>query len=231
MNFITPDWPAPSNVKAFTTTRTGWGEPGMRVWKEESIVALTNLLQLPEQPIWLKQNHGIRVVDAVAEQRGTEADASISDTAQRVCMVETADCLPVLICNRQGTHLSAIHAGWRGLANGIIEVAVQKLAQPAEDLLVWLGPAIGSSKFEVGHDVYEAFVGKHAEAARAFTAKNEEKWLANLYELARLRLQLLGVNAIYGGEYCTYSQDDLFYSYRRDNGTTGRMASVIWRRE
>jgi YfiH family protein len=228
MNFLTPNWPAPANIKAYTTTRLGWGEPGCRAWMPEAADKLVTVLQLPDKPIWLKQHHGTKVVEAVPAQCGMEADASFSYTANQICLVETADCLPILICNRQGTYVSAIHAGWRGLANGIIEASLQALAQPADELLIWLGPAIGPSKFEVGRDVYDAFVSKQAAAANAFKPKSEEKWLANLYELARLRLQLQGITAIYGGEHCTFTQQDLFYSYRRDGGSTGRMASVIF---
>lgn len=228
--FLTPDWPAPANIKAYTTTRHGWGEPGSRVWMPEAINKLVEVLQLPDLPVWLKQYHGTAVVEALPALRGTDADASFSRAANQVCMVETADCLPLLICNRQGSYVAAIHAGWRGLANGIIEATLQAAALPTDDLLVWLGPAIGPGKFEVGRDVYDAFVRKHAEAHGAFTPKNDEKWLASLYDLARLRLQLLDVSAVYGGEHCTYTQQDLFYSARRDGGaaSTGRMASAIW---
>lgn len=227
--YITPNWPAPTNIKAFTTTRLGWGGPDCRVWMPEAINKLVQVLHLPNDPIWLKQYHSTVVVEALPEHRGSDADGSFSREANQVCMVETADCLPVLICNRQGSYVAAVHAGWRGLVNGIIEAAVQTAAHPADELLVWLGPAIGPGKFEVGRDVYDAFVSKHSAAASAFQRKNDDKWLANLYELARLRLKLLGVNAVYGGEYCTYTQQDLFYSYRHDGGSTGRMASVIWK--
>lgn len=226
--FLTPDWPAPANIKAFTTTRHSWGEPGSRVWMPEAIDKLVSVLQLPSTPVWLKQHHSTTVLEATDSQRGADADASFTRQARQICMVETADCVPVLICNRQGSYVAAIHAGWRGLANGIIEATLSSSALPAEDLLLWLGPAIGPSKFEVGRDVYEAFVSKHAEAALAFVPKGQDKWLANLYELARLRLRLLGVTAVYGGEYCTHSQGELFYSYRRDGSSTGRMASVVW---
>jgi len=235
MKYITPNWPAPDHVKAYTTTRLGWGDTVSRADKAASIEQLTTLLELPNTPIWLTQHHGINVVDAALSERGTEADASFSHAAQEVCMIETADCLPVIICNRQGTRVAAIHAGWRGLVNGIIEATLQKLAQPSDELLVWLGPAIGPTKFEVGRDVYEAFVSKHAEAKNAFIPRTQttctgydEKWLANLYDLARLRLNLQGVTQIYGGDYCTHSQPDLFYSYRREGAGTGRMASVVF---
>ncbi len=248
--FLTPDWPAPANIKAYTTTRQSWGDPGCRVWMPEAIDKLVKVLQLPDTPIWLKQCHSTKAVEALPTQRGTDADASYSHDANQVCMVETADCLPILICNRQGSYVAAIHAGWRGLANGIIEETLQSYWVPAfagttreesgatrspDDLLVWLGPAIGPNKFEIGRDVYDAFVNRHPEAERAFVPRMqkthpgyEEKWLANLYDLARLRLQLQGVKAVYGGDYCTFTQQDLFYSYRRDKGSTGRMASVIW---
>lgn len=226
-SFLTPDWPAPANIKAYTTTRHGWGDPESRVLKSESIEKLVKTLQLPDTPIWLKQYHSIVVVKASPDQRGAEADASFSIDSPQICMVETADCLPILICNSAGTTVAAIHAGWRGLAAGIIESTLVAMAQPADELLVWLGPAIGPNKFEVGRDVYDAFVSRNADTKSAFVP-HKEKWLANLYELARQRLNAHGIAAIYGGEYCTHSQPDLFYSYRRDGGSTGRMASVIW---
>jgi YfiH family protein len=218
MKCITPQWPAPANVKAFTTTKPNWGG------KQDD---LKTLYDLPSEPIWLKQIHSTDIVEAL---HGDEkiADASFTTTPKQICVVLTADCLPVLICNRQGTIVSAIHAGWRGLANGILETSVAALNQAPEELLVWLGPAIGPTKFEVGRDVYEAFTSKHAISTKAFTAHAQDKWLANLYELAKIRLNLLGIKQIFTEEFCTFSQDDLFFSYRRDKGNTGRMASLIW---
>lgn len=227
IHYLTPNWPAPANIKAYTTTRHSWGDPSCKVLRTDAIDKLVSVLHLPDSPIWLKQYHSTTVVEALPEQRGSDADASFSRNAKQICMVETADCLPILICNRLGSYVAAIHAGWRGLANGIIEATLQSSGQSTDDLLVWLGPAIGPNKFEVGQDVYDAFVNKHVEAKQAF-ATHGEKWLANLYALARLRLRMQGITAVYGGDYCTHSQQDLFYSYRRDGGNTGRMASVIW---
>ncbi len=213
MKFIQPEWPAPSSIHAYTTTiHSNWQE-----------------LKLPEEPIWLTQIHSSIVVEAVAENREKNADGLFTNQSHRVCAVVTADCLPVLFCNRQGTHVAAIHAGWRGLANGIIETALQALNLPPEELLVWLGPAIGPQKFEVGKDVYDAFTLKHALSSIAFTPYRENKWLADLYALAKIRLALHGIHHVYGGNYCTYTQDDLFFSYRRDKGKTGRLVSLIWR--
>ncbi len=221
MKFIQPNWPAPKQIKAYTTVRDGWGGP-----KESH--PLQQLLHLPEEPIWLTQTHSIHVIEATPENREKTADASFTNNKHRVCVVLTADCLPILICNKQATHVAAIHAGWRGLSQGIIEATFDVLKLAADDLLVWLGPAIGPQKFEVGHDVFDAFTRQHPESASAFIAYKEGKWLANLYALASLRLRGLGISQIYGGHYCTYTQNDLFFSYRRDQKNTGRMASLIW---
>lgn len=214
--YIKPDWPAPLHVKACTTLRDTWQEKN----------ALRSLLKLPADPIWLKQTHGVDVIRAIPENQGKEADASFADEPERVCVVTTADCLPLLICNQEGTMVGAIHAGWRGLSAGVIEATLSQL--PPDKWLVWLGPAIGPHQFEVGQDVYHAFVSQHSESARAFQPIRENQWLANLYELARIRLTLCGLSQIFGGNFCTYSQQELFYSYRRDRGITGRMASLIW---
>jgi YfiH family protein len=141
--------------------------------------------------------------------------------------VLTADCLPLLLTDRAGTRVAAVHAGWRGLAAGIIEAAVARLAAPPSDLLAWLGPAIGATAFEVGGEVRARFIAADAQAAVAFKPLGGDKWLADLYHLARLRLAALGVGGVWGGEHCTYQDPERFYSYRRD-GVTGRMASLIW---
>lgn len=221
MDFITANWPAPANIHAYTTTRTGFAD---KTDKQK----LQQLFSLPQDPIWLTQVHGTEVVVATPENTAITADASYTNTRNQPCVILTADCLPVLICNKQGTHIAAIHAGWRGLVHGIIERTIHTLNLPTTDLLVWLGPAIGPTKFEVGEDVFTEFTQHSREAESAFTSMPNNKWLANLYTLARQRLNALGVNNISGGDYCTYSQDNLFFSYRRDKGATGRMASVIW---
>lgn len=229
MKYIQPDWNAPASIKAFTTVRDSWGERSEESFQaKQSEQRLTDLFQLPSEPLWVTQTHSNIALEASAENKLKTADATFTATPNRVCIILTADCLPVLICNKQATKVAAIHAGWRGLANDIIEATVKELNQASEDLLVWLGPAIGPRKFEVGKDVYDAFTSKHAESANAFIPHIENKWHANLYELARIRLQRLGITQIHGGDYCTYTQDDLFFSYRRDNGKTGRMASLIW---
>jgi YfiH family protein len=223
MNYLKADWQAPAQIKAYTTLRSGWGERFHNENRE-----LQALLPLPEEPVWLTQTHSSQVIEALEENRKKPADASFTTQKNRVCAVLTADCLPILVCNKKASHVAAIHAGWRGLAGGIIETALQALQQPAEELLIWLGPAIGPQKFEVGTDVFDAFVKRHPESASAFIPYKQDKWLANLYDLARIRLKLLGVSSISGGHYCTYTQEDLFFSYRRDQGKTGRMASLIW---
>lgn len=232
MNYLTPDWNAPAHIKAYTTTRIGCPltlpYDALQLSGSDESKRLGALLHLPAEPIWLKQTHSNLATEATDSNRGMIADASFSAQTRQICLVFTADCLPLLICNKSGTHVAAIHAGWRGLANGIIENTIRALNQPPESLLVWLGPAIGPSKFEVGRDVYDAFVSQHSESNPAFKPHGDEKWLANLYTLASVRLNKLGITGIFGGNYCTFSQDDLFYSYRRDKGQTGRMASLIW---
>jgi YfiH family protein len=228
MKFLQPTWPAPKQIQAYTTVRTSWGERSSSPEDKQSTQILETLFGIPSEPIWLTQTHSSIAIEANAENTGKPADASYTYEPNRICTVLTADCLPLLICNNQGTFAAAIHAGWRGLAGGIIEATLKNAPLPTQELLVWLGPAIGPQKFEVGLDVYEAFTKAFPDSVRAFTPTPEGKWLANLYELARMRLNALGISAIYGGEFCTYTQDNLFYSYRRDKGKTGRMASLIW---
>ena len=240
IQFITPDWPAPTNVRAAVTTRTGGvshapydnfnlaahvcDDPAA---VRENRARLRTALALPSEPLWLKQVHGIVVVDAA--QGGVEPEADGAFTAQpgAVCAVLTADCLPLLLCNRAGTKVAALHAGWRGLAGGVIEAGVQALGAPGSELLAWFGPAIGPQAFEVGAEVRAAFVQQDAQAAQAFRAASEGKYLADIYLLARQRLQRLGVAAMYGGGFCTVTEGTRFFSYRRD-GATGRMAALIW---
>lgn len=231
IHYIKPDWPVPASIQAFTTVRRVWG--GQRLsegneCQEQENAALQSLLNLPGEPVWLKQVHGKEVIEARAANRYQMADASYSRVPHQVCVVMTADCLPILICDQHASCVAAIHAGWRGLAQGIIGATLQCLNIPSNDVRVWLGPAIGQQKFEVGEDVYTQFTAQDAQTSRAFTPLNKDKWLANLYELARMQLHQRGVHHIYGGQYCTYTQEDLFYSYRRDKGKTGRMASLIW---
>lgn len=224
MAYIIPDWPAPQHVRAFTTTRSGWHGPALT---GES-ATLSELLDLPGEPAWLKQVHSNIVVPALPGSTRPEADASYTNKPNTVCLILTADCLPILICDRHGEQVAAIHAGWRGLASGIIENTMKAMNANPSKLLAWLGPAIGPQHFEVGEDVYSAFIEHDKEAAKGFQPHGSDKWLANLYTLAEQRLNAINIHSIYGGDYCTYSQEQLFFSYRREKGQTGRMASAIW---
>jgi hypothetical protein len=191
---------------------------------------LVEALSLPEMPHWLSQVHGTGVAVLDKGSIGLpEADAGMTREPGCVCVVLTADCLPVLFCDRAGTRVAAAHAGWRGLAAGVLESTVESLEVPGDELLAWLGPAIGPQSFEVGKEVYQAFVDQDPETARAFrpSVLSTDHWFADLYQLARLRLARVGVTAVSGGEFCTYSDTERFYSFRRD-GETGRMASLIW---
>lgn len=244
LDLIQPDWPAPKNVRAFVSTRKGGvseGEYmglnlGAHVNDNPDHVAYNRLLlqrrtTMPNTLVWLNQVHGTRTLElpfdsACSEGLHDQADASTTKEANQVCAILTADCLPVFLTNSSGTQVSALHAGWRGLCDGVIEQAVNHFDE-TENLMAWLGPAIGPQSFEVGEEVKEAFVDHSPEAALAFTPKAGGKWLGDLYLLARQRLSLAGVNQIYGGDRCTFIEKECFYSYRRD-GVTGRMASVIW---
>lgn len=240
LDWILPDWPAPARVRAATTTRSGGVSRapyealnlGLHVGDEAEAVAenrrrLRERGGLPAEPLWLNQVHGVNVVDAARSSGGVDADGSYSDRAGVVCTVMTADCLPLLLCDRQGGRVAALHAGWRGLADGVIEAGVAALERPATELLAWLGPAIGPEAFEVGEEVRQQFLAHDQAATAAFKPSPGGRWLADLYQLARLRLQSLGVTACYGGQWCTFSDRERFYSYRRD-GVTGRMATLIW---
>lgn len=242
-SWIEADWPAPANVRALTTTRQGgvslppydgFNLAG-HVGDEAQHVAanrqrLVECLRLPNEPAWLSQVHGDGTVEAGAAVAGCEADAVYSDRPGEVCAVLTADCLPVLFCNRRGTEVAAAHAGWRGLAGGILESALGKMKSNPEDILAWLGPAIGPGAFEVGEEVRQAFLGQpchQPQGAQAFKPGRAGHWSADLYQLAGQRLAAQGITGIYGGGRCTFMENALFYSYRRD-GQTGRMASLIW---
>lgn len=238
--FVEPDWPAPRGVKAVTTTRAGGiSRPpyaalnlGDHVGDSEAAVranrkTLQQRLALPRAPCWLTQVHGDTVVDAGADVGDRRADGCFTRSPGRVCVVLTADCLPVLLCDTSGRCVAALHAGWRGLAAGIIAAGVRAMASPTGDLMAWLGPAIGPAAFEVGAEVRDVFVNRDPDHARAFVPRGD-RWLADLYLLARQQLGALGVKAVYGGGWCTWNDRERFYSYRRD-GTTGRMATLIWR--
>lgn len=235
---IIPDWPAPPNVRALQTTRLGGVSVapydslnlGTHVGDAPLIVARNRMLLnslLPSEPVWLEQVHGIAVANADLAGCQIQADACIARQKASVCVVMTADCLPVLLCDRQGTVVGAAHAGWKGLAAGVIESSVNAMAVEPGSLMAWLGPAIGPQAFEVGDEVRAEFVARHPDAAAAFVPAQSGKWFADLYALARLRLESLGIAQIYGGDRCTYTEREQFFSYRRD-GVTGRMGSFIW---
>lgn len=238
---IYPDWPAPANVRASVTTRVGGFSQGPytsfnlgdHVGDDPDAVArnralLREALKLPLEPLWLKQVHGTNVVDAASAHIGVTADGAWTDRPGVVCAVLTADCLPVFLCDRQGTKVALLHAGWRGLTAGVIEAGVRALTTPGNELLAWLGPAIGPDSYEVGDDVRDAFLARNnAGAGACFRPNGAGRWFADMYALARRRLQAQGVQAVYGGGYCTLKERGRFYSFRRDR-TTGRMASLIW---
>ncbi len=236
-HLIVPDWPAPSRVRSLQTTRLGglsfppYDSLNLGAHVGDSpltVAANRNLLNplVPSEPVWLEQVHGTQVM--VAEQAGCapRADACISHRPNAVCTVMTADCLPVLLCDTDATVVGAAHAGWRGLADGVIEATISAMGVPPGSLMAWLGPAIGPQAFEVGEEVRAAFMHHDIQASAAFESRGD-KYLANIYLLARQRLNKLGVKNVYGGDFCTYSDPARFYSYRRD-GQTGRMASLIW---
>ncbi|TXI20641.1 MAG: peptidoglycan editing factor PgeF [Nitrosomonas sp.] len=244
-NWIIPEWPAPANVKALFTTRQGGVSSGvagryasfnlaMHVNDDQLDVARnrTQLRRyLPSEPKWLQQVHGTLPVWIDGTAEGVpQGDAALCGTRGLVCVVMVADCLPVFLCDTAGTKVGVIHAGWRGLAGGIIERSIAAMQVSPGNLMAWLGPAIGPDHFEVGRDVYETFVQQQISAAQAFVSKHhdyEKKWLADIFMLARQRLEINGVTRIYGGGFCTFSDSGRFFSFRRD-GETGRMAALIW---
>lgn len=236
LHFIQPIWPAPHNVRALQSTRRGGlssapynslnlgdhvNDLPLNVAKNRQLLSQ----YLPNEPLWLNQTHGITVASHGTDC-SPQADAIMSVERGEVCVVMTADCLPVLLCNTKGTVVAAVHAGWRGLCDGVIEAALSAMNVPANTIMAWLGPAIGPQSFEVGAEVRAAFMAKDNDASFAFQTKGE-KYLANIYQLAKMRLNKLGIHQIYGGEYCTVSDEELFFSYRRD-GVTGRMGTFIW---
>ena len=235
------NWPAPITVKALTTYRVGGYSQAsysslnlaQHVNDDAHNVKLNRqcmktALGLPNDPVWLDQVHGTQLLELNdAEQAiNPQADGAVTQQKDKVCAVLTADCLPVLLCNKQGTQVAAVHAGWRGLLGGIIENAVAAFEKPG-DVLAWLGPAIGPAHFEVGEEVRDAFINKKPLMQQAFRYVDKTHYHADLYALARMTLLDCGVKKMYGGEHCTYNEADKFYSYRREP-ITGRMASLIW---
>lgn len=237
--FLHADWPASANVRTLISTRRGGVSLapfdsmnlGMHVGDDAQHVAQNRRLlhaALPAEPAWLNQIHSTTVVQA--DQVGNnapDADASVTQSPGTVCVVMTADCLPVLLTDRQGSIVAAAHAGWRGLCHGVLENTIEKMGINPLEILAWLGPAIGPDAFEVGAEVRAAFIGQLSQAADAFQPIDNDKYLADIYLLARQRLQHLGVSQIYGGGFCTVLERERFFSYRRDHNT-GRMASSIW---
>ncbi|MFO7641292.1 MAG: peptidoglycan editing factor PgeF [Candidatus Competibacteraceae bacterium] len=237
---IFPDWPAPTRVWAVSTTRAGGVSLppydrlnlATHVGDDPACIAenrrrLAVMAGFPAEPAWLEQVHGTTVAAAETVDAPVAADAAWTRVPGQPCVVMTADCLPVLLCDRAGTVVAAAHAGWRGLAGGVIAATVARLNAAPAELLAWLGPAIGPAAFEVGEEVRAAFLALDAGNAGCFQPSPTGRWLADLYELARRQLRRLGVPAIYGGDHCTFSEPERFFSYRRES-RTGRMATLIW---
>ncbi|AHG21321.1 hypothetical protein Z042_18215 [Chania multitudinisentens RB-25] len=239
-SLILPDWPLPVGVKACSTTRYGGASLppydslnlGSHVGDDAQTVddnrqRLVAMAGLPQMPLWLEQVHGTRVLTLDGQTPGDlRADAVYSNLPGQVCAVMTADCLPVLFTSRAGDEVAAAHAGWRGLCGGILENTVERFTATPGNIIAWLGPAIGPRQFEVGAEVRAAFMAADISAASAFISHGD-KFLADIYLLARQRLQRLGIFATYGGDRCTVTEMSHFFSYRRD-GVTGRLASLIW---
>lgn len=234
---ITPDWPVPAHVKSLMTTRAGGVSVGpfaslnLATHVRDDPLAVTENRRrlretLPAEPIWLNQVHGTQVIQADIASGVPNADASFTRKTHAVCAVLTADCLPVLFCARDGSVVAAAHAGWRGLAAGVLEATLDAMRVPPDEVIAWLGAAIGPDAFEVGAEVRDTFIASHPSAGTAFKP-HQQKWLADIYTLSRIRLNACGVRAVYGGGLCTYTDAARFYSYRRD-GVTGRMATLIW---
>jgi polyphenol oxidase len=241
ITWLKPDWPAPPGVQVLSTFRSGGASQGVyeslnlgdHVGDDSPSVAanrrqLAATEGLPAEPRWLAQVHGIRVADLDAAGPLLPADAAIARRPGKIAAILTADCLPIVLASESGDVVAAAHAGWRGLSAGIIEATVETLAVPGERLLAWLGPAIGPQHFEVGEEVRQALIGGHREHADAFRMNSRGRFMADLALLARQRLANLGIGRVYGGEECTYSRGDRYFSHRRD-GVTGRQATLIWR--
>jgi YfiH family protein len=239
-SFLTPDWPAPPGVRSAFTLRTGGvsaapfdslnvarhvGDDAGAV--EENRRRIARLLELPGEPAWLEQVHGTEVADLDRAPGALRADAAITRRRGRICAVQVADCLPVLLAAQDASAVAAAHCGWRGLANGVLEATVRALGVDPHKLCAWLGPAIGAAAFEVGEEVRRAFMAQDERAASAFLANPAGRWQCDLYALARARLAALGVQAVAGGGICTYSDRARFFSFRRD-GRCGRMAALVW---
>jgi polyphenol oxidase len=241
MAWVLPDWPAPPKVRALSTQRSGGASAapfeslnlGAHVGDSAEAVGenrrrLRTAARLPAEPVWLAQQHGTNVLDLDgAHDAAAGADASFTRRPGRVCAILTADCLPVLLASDSGAGVAAAHAGWRGLAAGVIEATVRALALPPQSLLAWLGPGIGPAHFEIGAEVREQLLHADPHAEAAFERNARGRYMADLAALARRRLERLGIARIYGGDACTYGAPGDYFSYRRD-GRTGRQATLIW---
>jgi len=238
-DWIVPEWPAPPWIKTLITTRNGGVSRGafasfnlgLRTGDDPGAVTANRAYlrgRLPQEPKWLAQQHGTAVVEVDDIDGSPAADASIARRPGTVCVIMIADCMPVLFTDQSGTLVAAAHAGWRGLAGGVLENTVRRMGVSPGEVLACLGPGIGPQAFEVGPEVRDAFIARNALAASAFAPGRSDKWLADLYALARLALARIGVTRVHGGGLCTASDPQRFYSYRRDR-ITGRMAALIWR--
>ena len=242
LHWITPDWPAPPAVRTVTTTRTGGvshgrydslnlgtGTGDARFAVAHNRARVLTALGIEREPCWLRQVHGANVVPAARFEDPPRADASVGGSGSPPCAVLTADCLPVVLCDQSGTRVGIAHAGWRGLAAGVIARCVGAMDRHGGELLAWLGPAIGPEAYEVGPDVREAILRAQPEARSAFAPapSGSDRWLADLYAVAVQQLESLGIDRIYGGGFCTFRDEVRFFSYRRD-GTTGRFATLVW---
>jgi hypothetical protein len=234
LDWIVPEWPAPGTVRALSTTRQGAGNDVADFARVQPAAGARALLRrfVPREPLWLAQTHGTTIVDAdVSHRNAPEGDGAVSRAASHVCAILSADCLPVLFADRSGAAVAAAHAGWRGLAAGVLEATVASMQVAPANVLAWLGPAIGPNAFEVGPDVRTAFCDHDPGAGSCFVATREGKWHADLYALARRALARAGIDqaSIYGGGRCTYSESSRFHSYRRGGvGRDARMATLIW---
>ena len=232
LDWIVPAWPAPSRVHALSTTRNGpTGHAIDFAASAPDVASAREYLRrfVPDEPVWLRQMHGTAIADLDAAHDGFAADGSVTRTPGTVCAVLSADCLPILLADRGSCVVAVAHAGWRGLAAGVIEAAVAAMRIEPSSVLAWLGPAIGPRAFEVGSDVFAAFCDPDPGAAECFVPRPNMKWHGDLYALARRKLARAGVSAVYGGGCCTLTESEFFHSYRRDGpGASGRMATMIW---
>ena len=239
IEIIEAKWNAPSRVKALCTTRQGgFSQPpydslnlATHVGDDDQSVSrnrelLCNSLRLPAEPCWLEQTHSTRVVSLESDSSRL-ADAAITREADTIAIVMTADCLPILLCNRSGTEVAVIHAGWRGLVDGVIESTVNGMISPADQLLAWIGPGISQQCFEVGSEVRDFFIARNRADDSHFLANRPAHWLCDLNGLATATMARLGIAEISRAGYCSYRDDSHYFSYRR-NALTGRMASLIW---